>query len=369
MDKESFLKVINNVKEITDNDLEELLEMSKFYPYCQVNHILIAKKYHDLQHGLAPAKLHKAAIYTPDRLHLKRIMEDDPSLIKVEKPKPADALDSTDITENSVSEPIHEVQEDVQEDVKPIEEPTQITSGESSDTGFKPEPEDVVSDPQEAKNEVDTIESTTNTLNQEQAPSQEETPPEKEDIRAELEKNIKEYKEKRQKEQNEDKAGEQSKVVSETPQESAPAINPEVSDEIIDSEIEEKTEILKEETVDEVLNEKQDDEYTSTKEDAKGPVLQQDPLLDQHQIIENFIKLNPSLSRFDLKFDEDQKQLEDLSIPKLTIGEHLISENLAIILHKQGKVQKALNIYEKLILKFPEKKAYFASCIEKIKNP
>lgn len=38
-------------------------------------------------------------------------------------------------------------------------------------------------------------------------------------------------------------------------------------------------------------------------------------------------------------------------------------EKLAQILTRQGKNERAIEVYEKLILKIPEKKAYFAACI------
>jgi len=49
-------------------------------------------------------------------------------------------------------------------------------------------------------------------------------------------------------------------------------------------------------------------------------------------------------------------------------GEGLVSENLAKIMIKQGKKSKAVDIYKKLIWKYPQKKAYFASQIESIKE-
>jgi len=45
-----------------------------------------------------------------------------------------------------------------------------------------------------------------------------------------------------------------------------------------------------------------------------------------------------------------------------------VSENLAQILLSQGKKQKAIEIYKKLIWKFPQKKAYFAARIEELNN-
>jgi len=50
------------------------------------------------------------------------------------------------------------------------------------------------------------------------------------------------------------------------------------------------------------------------------------------------------------------------------IGEELITETLAKVYLKQGLYFEALNSYEKLILKFPEKNSYFAGQIENIKK-
>lgn len=58
----------------------------------------------------------------------------------------------------------------------------------------------------------------------------------------------------------------------------------------------------------------------------------------------------------------------DLTQKSTTFCDDLATETLAQILWQQGKLQLTLTIYEKLILRFPEKKTYFTALIEKLKG-
>lgn len=59
------------------------------------------------------------------------------------------------------------------------------------------------------------------------------------------------------------------------------------------------------------------------------------------------------------------QQLAERSVSE---NKDVISETLARLLAKQGYKEKALAMYERLCLAFPEKSAYFAAEIEKLKN-
>jgi tetratricopeptide (TPR) repeat protein len=77
-------------------------------------------------------------------------------------------------------------------------------------------------------------------------------------------------------------------------------------------------------------------------------------------LIEKFLALNPKVTPSDTAYQVD-----------LTAGlqnnQDLATETLADIYIRQGHTKKAIEIYERLILKYPEKHVYFASRIERLK--
>lgn len=87
---------------------------------------------------------------------------------------------------------------------------------------------------------------------------------------------------------------------------------------------------------------------------------------EQNDLIKAFSKA--SIKKATIKEIEANKNTENLAAASTQITNSLHSESYAKILASQGKNQMAIEIYENLILKFPDKKAYFANLIEKLKD-
>lgn len=83
-------------------------------------------------------------------------------------------------------------------------------------------------------------------------------------------------------------------------------------------------------------------------------------------LIDKIIESSPGI----IRAKEEQKffSAENKAKESLLENEHLVTETLARIYALQGSVNKAVRAYEILSLKFPQKSAYFATLIQKLKS-
>lgn len=86
--------------------------------------------------------------------------------------------------------------------------------------------------------------------------------------------------------------------------------------------------------------------------------------LSRKELIEKFITENPSISRPKAEFYNPISVAQN----SITDQENIVSETLAQIYAKQGYIEKAISIYEKLNLKYPKKSVYFAAQIEELRK-
>ncbi|MGC4022805.1 MAG: hypothetical protein QM734_13090 [Cyclobacteriaceae bacterium] len=107
------------------------------------------------------------------------------------------------------------------------------------------------------------------------------------------------------------------------------------------------------------------EEIKTTKKKIKPEGAKQ---IEQIEIIDQFIKTQPSITRTKSSTPPPATPSNDLSEPSSQFGENIVSETLVEILLKQGKKEKAIEALKKLIWKFPQKKAYFAAQIEELRK-
>jgi len=135
-----------------------------------------------------------------------------------------------------------------------------------------------------------------------------------------------------------------------------------------------------EESVEETEEEKNTDDLLTTlekdeteMEEPEEPAGEEIPAIDRvdqiqgnnhNHLISSFIKgeLGP------IRADKETSLKGDVSLSSIREHDGFITDTLAQIYVKQGLYAKAIYAYEKLSLKYPEKSAYFAAQIEKIRN-
>ena len=277
MNKQNFLNIIKNRALAGDDDVQSFQKLAKQYPYSQMIHALLAKQQVEKKSSNAKDAIQLAAIYSTDRVVLKKIIESTP-LQNVQSHTNATESDSNVESKAFTSAPsrisdIAQLRSDIFEHLALLQESKKPFYTDSGDAKTK-----------------------------------------------------------------------KAKSTSTTKKNTKTAKKAKPSDKV-KTQSEKKT-------------------STSKKKKEEATSLSQKEQVD---LIEKFIKSTPKIKKVNHTSDPDENQ-QDLSKIEATFEEDFASENLAQILSKQGNKEKAIEIYKKLIWKFPQKKAYFATQIEKLKK-
>lgn len=278
VNKERFNQLLGNLHQVTNEDIKSLNELRKKYPFFQTPYVLVAKALKDRNHPKTDAFIKKAAIYSPNRAHLKRIILGEISFEDAPKDIP-----SKKVVEVPAEPTAAKTQEVIQPKVE--EQAKEITQGAPIKTDQKEATKEIIA-PQ-------TLSQQNQEINQ-------------------LEQDLLEIRERKLR-------------------------------------------------LAQMLEGKQ--QIDSPKKEPK-----EHNHKSQVELIEKFIQNEP---RFDKKrgpIEDNEYTQEDLAAKHLKSKDEFITETLADLLMKQQKYTRAIDIYEKLSLKFPEKRTYFASQIQKIKE-
>ena len=85
---------------------------------------------------------------------------------------------------------------------------------------------------------------------------------------------------------------------------------------------------------------------------------------NSNSLIDKFIKSDPTIKRTQAKIFTP----EDMAIRSAEEDPNIATETLAYIYSKQGLYNKALEVFQQLILRYPNKKAYYMEKMEEVQN-
>tara|TARA_R110002049_G_scaffold6899_7_gene41997 strand:- start:1323 stop:2264 length:942 start_codon:yes stop_codon:yes gene_type:complete len=307
MNKNNFISVIKNPEQIDLAKIEQLKELTRQFPYCTTAQILLTKGLHN-EHDIAFEKqLRISAAYAIDRSVLHHLILERPS-------------------HSSTPEAISSIGEEVQPPVD-LEQPS-IAPSEIKDTieGVV-EMEEVFEADKTNEIELGSEESTVNE--------------EKEEIHPFLEREI------------------LSAAIHSTYLLEAEETNEEEK-----TEVEEKTTLNPASTNENSAHSFGDwlklmdgQDVVEEKEEAEKIA----PKAASKDLVDRFITTSPQI-----KVKKEFYSASNMARLSVKENDDLVTETLANIYAQQGNTEKAISAYEKLALKYPEKRIYFANLIHKL---
>lgn len=365
MNRNDFIGILENRSEINPGILQDIRELIGTFPYFQTAHMLLLKGMKDNDDVRFDSQLKKSAIYISDREVLYYLLQKEPepsgiSEVDVDEPAMPEGISRT------VTEETPDKQADVHvESSQDIRDEADVPSAD------------------EEKTLTD---------------SSEESQFDSQQVVIETAKNsealIREYEEEILGQQKEEPTGSTPGFVTRTvlmsvePEDNVfggsvfvfedeavpveekvfymdPGISVPDDHELLEIDFEEDIETPAPPEPVEADQENAGEPVPEPEPPKAGPDKREHKKRIQADLIDRFIELNP---RIEPVKNIPDHPLEDLSKPYVEEKGGFISETLARIYLNQGYYSRAMDIYEKLCLKFPEKSSYFAAQIEKIKE-
>ncbi len=385
--QQKFLEIIKNPYSLNDQTLSVLRKLEKDYPYCQSLQILLAKNLQEIDKLAFEKQVNKASAYAVDRRKFQRYISDRDKPVAEESRAEDSATEQYVASEQQAEDA--EIAKDTTEELPVAEElkkeeeikevltdqPIEQNLPESVDEKTPyPEPETTAVEGKDDNSDiaVEEAEEIKDQGNQHLTPLQEDTTelkpaktekPSPASLIELVRRRLREIRERNNKKEESVKdAKEASRNFSEETKK--PPAEDKEPDDIASEPIKVSAEKVSQDKPFPQTEEKKADTenthpaagFTHYEKQAQKP--------DINFLIDKFLKEEP---RIQVSKNLPDKQ-EDLSASSTNEDPQLVTETLAKIYLGQGKKEKALDIYEKLCLKFPEKSSYFAKKILDIKN-
>lgn len=314
MNAESFAEYLKNPSRLYQINYQELKSLALQYPYCQNLQWLLLYKSGIDHHRDFDANLEKTAASSLDRTLLFRQMQD---VIEQEKPM---ALLNFEETLDLQEVPNLQFQPKPLEREQPSEEPP---APKSEALPFEPP---ITSAPEAATEELEM-----NLPAEPEAQAEEEAPAPEEQIQNEL-------------------------IAAEAPEPEASIVD-ETEVTIEDAEAAEVPTVVEAAT-------------TPTEEtpDATPAPTPKKTFDSWHTYQPPTITIKSKTKKTEVPLKHTEEMVAKIAQQSLLEQDEVISETLAAILARQGQKEKAIKMYERLILQFPKKSAFFAAQINKLKS-
>jgi hypothetical protein len=379
MNKNDFLKLVDGTVPVDSHIVAELNEIVSVFPYFQTAHLLLLKGLKDTSDVKFENQLRNSAIHVADREVLYNLLN-----VRTEvSPEPvADLRQEVTLVEQKAEPVIEHKEEPVQEQVtEPVYEPMaetipQQAAESAQEPEFNvPEPAGTITEPVSGTRNVISSPAEQGDLEQtviESARSSEE-------LINEIEKASEELSQEEKKDLSIKSFGHPILVATELENTGVDNGIFVIEDEPAEAEdkiffMDPGFSIPMEEDTNAAGKEMPEQEKKVAEEQPE--IVQQQPVVTeekpkenikkiQAELIDKFISENP---RIEPRTEKTVIPVQDLANPSVEEKGGFVTETLARIYINQGYYSKAIDIYEKLSLKFPEKSSYFATQIEKIKE-